>query len=148
MAYVDQAKKAKIAAALKNVVPKDWKYTLRIRHHSEIIMTIRKSPIDFIAIAASRLRQDIENKGLDLTDPYLKQYLSDLEEKKVNFLTYNIYYLENHFSGELLELMRNIVDCLNTDNYDRSDSQIDYFDVGHYVTLQVGEFDKPYQCSK
>jgi hypothetical protein len=28
MAYVDQDKKAKIAAALKPVMPKGWKYTL------------------------------------------------------------------------------------------------------------------------
>lgn len=30
MAYMDQEKKAKIAAALKKVMPKDWKYSLSV----------------------------------------------------------------------------------------------------------------------
>jgi hypothetical protein len=33
---------------------------------------------------------------------------------------------------------------LNTGNHDNSDSQTDYFDVGWYVDVKVGKWNKPY----
>ena len=48
MAFMNHAKKRLIADALKKVVPKDWKYTLAVRHHSTIVMTIRSAPIYFM----------------------------------------------------------------------------------------------------
>lgn len=112
MAYVSKEKKQKIAAALKNVVPSDWKYTLRVFHHSKIIMTIRKAPIDLVEL----------NGGHRSVNPYR---------------------VGDSFDGEVKETFKKIVDALNTDNYDNSDSQSDYFDVGHYVGIQLGEYDKP-----
>jgi hypothetical protein len=49
MAFMNQEKKAAIAAELKKVVPANWKYSLRVRHHSEIVMTISKAPVDLNA---------------------------------------------------------------------------------------------------
>lgn len=37
--------------------------------------------------------------------------------------------------------------ALNTDNYDNSDVQTGYFDVGHYVELRIGRWDKPFQVT-
>jgi hypothetical protein len=39
------------------------------------------------------------------------------------------------------------VRALNCDNYDNSDSMTDYFDVGHYVDLNIGKWDKPFVCT-
>lgn len=39
MAYMAQEKKAKIAEALKLVVPKGWKYHLSVKNHSSICFT-------------------------------------------------------------------------------------------------------------
>lgn len=33
---------------------------------------------------------------------------------------------------------------LNIDNYDNSDSQTDYFDVGHYTSINLGSWNKPF----
>jgi hypothetical protein len=32
-----------------------------------------------------------------------------------------------------------------TGNHDRSDSQTDYFDVGWYIEIQFGQWDKPHR---
>lgn len=124
MAYVNQEKKAKIAAALKNSVPKGWKYSLAVRNHSTIVMTIRSAPIDLLKIACAKY----ENPERESTD-------------------INHYHLEHHFEGELRDTFGNIIKALNVDNFDESDSQTDYFHVGHYVNLRIGAFDKPFTVS-
>lgn len=46
MAYMDQERKAILAAKVKEVVPKSWKYSLAVQHHSSIVMTIKSAPVD------------------------------------------------------------------------------------------------------
>lgn len=45
--------------------------------------------------------------------------------------------LNRYFDGYALEVMNNIVAALNIGNYDNSDSQTDYFDVGHYIGIRI-----------
>lgn len=122
MAYINQEQKAKIAAALKLVVPAGWKYSLAIDHHSSIVMTIRSAPVDLIGL--------IENK---CESWHNRQHVQ-----------LNPYALERTYSGVIRVVMEDILAALNTDNYDRSDSQSDYFDVGHYVDLNIGRWNKPF----
>ncbi len=124
MAYVNKEKKAKIALALKNAVPKDWKYSLAVRHHSTIVMTIRSAPIDLLKIACAKC-ENPEREHIDI----------------------NHYHLEHHFDGELRDMFGNIIKALNQDNFDESDSQADYFHVGHYVNLRIGAWDKPFSLA-
>lgn len=127
MAYVSKEKKAKIAAALKNVVPKNVKYSLAVDNHSSIVCTIYSAPIDLLGAYLS-------GKGYDNTD------------KTITYVDVNHYHYEQILkdSPEALELIKSIVDCLNIDNYDRSDIMTDYFDVGHYINLRLGRWDKPF----
>jgi hypothetical protein len=113
MAYMNQERKAIIAAELKKVMPKDWKYSLAVRHHSTIVLTISEAPVDLASMLQGR--------------------------------AINQYWLQNQFSGELLETFTRIKDALNTGNHDRSDSQSDYFDVGWYVTIRVGAYKRPFR---
>jgi hypothetical protein len=55
------------------------------------------------------------------------------------------YHLEQSFSGDALDALGQLYAALNSHNYDNSDAQSDYFDVGYYVTLQIGEWNKPYK---
>ena len=132
MAYVSQDKKAKIAAALKAIPAlKAVKYSLAVRHHSTIVMSIRSGSVDFIAnynetMAASRWAS--ENQA----------------EPAKDGLDVNPYHFRDMFTGETLDLVTAIFSALNTDNHNRSDSQTDYFDVGHYVTVHIGHWSKPY----
>lgn len=122
MAYVDQTKKAKIAAALKLVIPKSWRYSLAVQHHSTLVLTIKSAPIDLIDAIANKC------------DSWNNRSHTSL----------NHYYLDRTYSGELLATFEAIKDAMNTDNHDRSDSQSDYFDVGHYISINVGKWDKPF----
>ena len=124
MAYMSQEHKKQIASALKAVVPKSWKYSLAVRNHSSIVMTIRSADIDLIALHANKHSEDM--KYLDL----------------------NHYYLDRAYDGVVLKQMEAILKILNLGNYDNSDVQSDYFDVGHYVHLHIGSWDKPFQVTQ
>ena len=124
MAYMNQEKKAEIRAALNAVVPKGWKFSLSVHHHSSITMTIKSAPVDLIAAGG---------------------YESDRARGHVQI---NHYHLGLAFQGEILETMKKIVAALNTGNHDNSDAMTDYFDVGHYVHLNLGKWDKPFVVKK
>jgi hypothetical protein len=136
MAFVSKEKKAKIAAALKIALKNSGiKYSLAVRHHSTIVMTIKSGPIDFIKNYLDQ--KDYSNmmlspKELDTVTPHLTN------------INVNTYHYKTHFTGPASEILGKIIDCLNLDNYDRSDSQSDYYDVGHYVDVNIGRWDKPY----
>ena len=125
MAYMDQAKKAKIAAALKLVMPAGWKYTLGVRNHSTIVCTIKAAPFDLIGA----------HKASDYFDP-----------KTATHCDVNPYHYRDHLDDECVaDVFAAILDALNIDNHDRSDVMTDYFDVGHYVDLNIGRWDKPFE---
>ena len=124
MAYIDQIKKAAIAAALKQVVPAGWKYSLAVRHYSTIIMTISAAPVDLLRTI----------KPSAYFDPATATHTE-----------INQYRVAAAFDDECVaEVFQAIFQALNTGNYDKSDTQTDYFDVGHYVRLDIGRWDRPF----
>lgn len=120
MAWVDQQKKARIAAELKKVMPKGWRYSLAVHHHSTLCLTISAAPVDLIALNIRRP----ENKGA--------------------YLRLNAHHLSHEYQGDLLQVFNAINDALNLENYDNSDIQTDYFDVGHYVDIRIGRWNRPF----
>lgn len=124
MAYVDQSKKAKIAAALKPVMPKGWKYSLAVRHHSTIVLTITAAPFDLIGSLANSPARD---------------------PSTITHADLNTHYIREQFEDECVaDVFEAIKGALDTDNHDRSDIMTDYFDVGHYVDIKIGRWDKPF----
>ncbi len=131
MAYMDQLKKAKIAAALKPVMPDGWKYSLSVCHHSRIVCTISAAPVDLLAAAVER-----------------RDYLiGETRPRPTTPLGVNTHHPAHHFEGELLETLSAIIAALNTDNFGHPDPMTDYFHVGHYVDLQIGRWDRPFRCT-
>jgi hypothetical protein len=126
MAYMNQEKKAKIKAVLEVVFAKHGlKGSLKVQNHSTIVCTLFRGKVDFIGGA-------IDNR----TKEYLKEGSS-----------INLYHYEKAFSPEIIPVIAEIHAALNLDNHDRSDIMTDYFDVGHYVTLNIGAYNKPYQLT-
>ena len=125
MAYVNKETKKIIVEAVKAVLPKGWKATYAVRHHSTLVMTIRKAPVDLIA--------EINEVSGSNYSP----------EHKIDV---NHYYPENIFS-ESLETFKAIIDALNVVNYDNSDPMTDYFDKGYYIDLNIGTYDKPFEVA-
>ena len=122
MAYVDKAKKAKIATALKRAIPSGWKYSLAVANHSTIALTLRSAPMELRDVFS--LRTDYVSTEVN---PY--QWEEDLRATG---------------NACLIPIFAGIFDALNTDNHDRSDIMTDYFDVGHYVRVSIGKWNKPF----
>jgi hypothetical protein len=131
MAFVNQERKAILAAEVKKVMPKDWKYSLSVRHHSTIVLTISAAPVDLMAEYNRHVSESWKRRG----DTYQPSSYAQVNE----------YHLDGCFSGDLLKTFTAIRDALNVGNHDRSDIQSDYFDVGWYVDICIGKWDKPFQ---
>lgn len=130
MAYMNQTKKAAIAAALKPVMPKGWKYSLRCGS-SGITLTISEAPVDLIA-EINRVRAKLPRHADALAKDYVQV---------------NPYWLQHQFDTHL-GVFQAIDKAMNTGNWDRSDVQTDYFDVGHYVYIHLGRWDKPFRLTQ
>jgi len=135
MAYMNQAKKKEIAKLLKdNLKGKDIKYSLAVDNHSTIVLNIRSGNIDFIG-NYNKTNQDNPRYSFQNTNT-VKDYLS-----------VNNYWIDEHFTGEAKEILEIANECLNLNNYNKSDPMTDYFDVGHYVDINIGKWNKPYQLT-
>jgi hypothetical protein len=60
----------------------------------------------------------------------------------------NHYWLDENFDGKALEALKAIRAGLMTDHYDRSDAQSDYFDCSHYISINIGRWNKAYELKK
>lgn len=58
-----------------------------------------------------------------------------------NYKQLNHFFLDSYNHSEILIKIKEIA---NRGNYDDSDSQTDYFDVGFYLNIHVGKYDKPF----
>lgn len=131
MAYMSQEKKAKVAPAVKAILKKyDMKGSLSVRNHSTLVLTLREGVLDVIGnynkIAA-------QNTARQATSGYLDV---------------NPYWYRDHFDGKVKKFMEEIFAVMNDGNHDNSDPMTDYFDVGWYVDVNVGKWNKPYALVK
>lgn len=125
MAWMNQEKKAKIKVVLDPIMKEyGLKYSLSVNNHSTIVCTVKSGTIDFIDN-----HNQVTGSGAGIGNRYL-----DI----------NPYWYQDHFTGVAKEAIGKILGALNTDNHDNSDIQTDYFDVGHYVDLNIGAWDRPY----
>jgi hypothetical protein len=133
MAYMNQEKKAKIAGELKKALAGTGiKYTLGVHNHSTICMRIKSAPIDFI-------------KNFNETVAQRPGGFRTGNEAK-DSMDVNPYWYQEHFSGKALKILKTIMACMyGADWYDRSDIQTDYFDTAYYVSVSVGQWNKPFE---
>lgn len=133
MAYMNQEKKAVIKAALDKVLKaRGFKYSLRVDNHMSINCTIQAGPMDFIGNFKDKTGDKFVN----------------LPARDLNNLQVNLYWLEDHFSGEALRLLQECAQALKAAGYyDRSDAMTDYFDTAYYMHLNIGAWDKPYKIT-
>jgi hypothetical protein len=122
MAYMNQERKKPIEAKLKPLL-KEYgvKGSLKINNHSTLVLTIREGRLDFES-----------------------DYLLEKEGNKVYV---NPYYVKEHFVGESLEFLAKALEIMNAGNWDKSDTMTDYFNVGWYVDVHIGTWEKPYQVT-
>ena len=124
MAYMNQERKQQIAAAMKPILKAyGLKGSLSVNNHSTIVLKIKSGKINFVG-----------------DSPGIRNFTSVLDV--------NPYHYQNQYVGQALEFLKKAFAVLNNGNHDNSDISTDYFDVGWYVNVRIGEWNKPYILEK
>ena len=125
MAYMNQEKKAKIAPQVKAILKKyNVKASLAVSNHMTLVLNVKQGPIDFINDFGNS--EDAAKFGIQV----------------------NPYHYKSHFTGKSVKFLEEVITAMNDGNHDRSDIQSDYFDVGWYVDVNIGQWNKPYALEK
>ena len=131
MAYISQEQKKEKANEIKAVLKKyNLKGTLSIRNMSTLVLKISSGKIDFI-----KNYNDI-HEG---TEVYCRPFVPIKD-----YIVVNEYHIDTNFKGIDQECLLELADIMNKGNHNNSDSQSDYFDIGWYTNIKIGEYDKPY----
>lgn len=121
MAYMNQEKKAKLAPKIKAILKKyKMKGSLSVRHHSSLVLTLKSGKLDIVK---------------DCTLPEFHYQI-------------NTYHTDRHFTGKTAKFFNEVISAMHEGNHDNSDVQTDYFDVGWYIDINAGHWDKPYVVTK
>jgi hypothetical protein len=129
MAYMSQDQKKKIVAMAKPILKKyGIKATFAVDNHSTLVCNIRSGKIDFI----TNFNEKISN-----TKCHSKGHIA-----------VSRYRFDNEFSGDAKAFLGELISVMNMGNHDNSDLQTDYFDVGWYIDVNIGKWNKPYILEK
>ena len=137
MAYMSQERKAELVPAIKAVLKKyKVKATIAVRNHSTLVVNIKSGSIDFI-------ENFIQTDAGVMHGRKMAQEQIDYIRKNKS-LDVNPYWYKEHFSGIARDFLMELIPAMNNGNHDNSDIQTDYFDVGWYVDVNIGKWNKPY----
>ena len=137
MAYMNQDRKKAIAPAVKALLAKyGVKATLGVNNYSTLVLNIKEGALDFIGQANADNKKSAEwngrpfyeVKGYYDVNPY---YAHESGDKKIG-----------QFFKELVAVMNGKGSSIS--NHNNSDIQTDYFDVGWYLNISIGQYNKPY----
>jgi hypothetical protein len=133
MAYMDQARKKLLVTEAKKVLDK-WGFKATFSTtRGAINCLLRSGPLDIHSDYNA-----VKNKS---PRPWIR---ADDDYTPTDYFEVNIYHITSNFSGIVLQFLAALKEALNTGNHDKSDAMSDYFDVGWYIHIQVGAYQKPY----
>jgi hypothetical protein len=125
MAYMSQENKKSKEPLIKAILKKyGVKGSVSVKHYSTLVVTIKSGRIDFIG--------DYNATG--------KGTRSALD----GHIQVNPHWCHEHFTGEAKDCLKELRDVMDSGNHNNSEPQIDHFDVGWYVDINIGQWDKPY----
>lgn len=132
MAYISQDDKKRLVALAKPILKKyGVKATFGVRNHSTLVCNISSSKIDFIG-------SYIKAVGPEVSE-YVRQH---------QYLDVNHYHINNYFEGEARMFLNELKAAMMDGNHDNSEPQYDYFDVGWYIDINIGKWNKPYRLTE
>lgn len=132
MAYMNQKMKSDLQPKVAEILNKyHMKGRLSVRNHSTLVLKIKSGKLDMLTDCARTCAASYGGK----------------QEVKT-CVNVNPYHVDRQHSGRCLQFLKEVLAAMNTGNWDRSDVQVDYFDKGWYVEIQIGTWDKPYLLLK
>ena len=121
MAFMSQQRKAELAPKIKEICKRHGvRASLAVHNHSTLVLNIKSGKIDFIG---------------------------DYEGNKDNakgHIQVNTYWYHEHFDGAAQAFLKEVIPAMMVGNHNNSDPMTDYFDVGWYIDVNVGQWNKPY----
>lgn len=122
MAYITSEQVAEKRAEIKKAFP-GWKFSITREDYSCIIVKILSAPLDFPLVNDGKAYQQLHGHTFE-------NYFTTTEHPTL--------------AEQCREAVQKISRILQKGNHDNSDSQTDYFDVGWYIHLQIGAWDRPF----
>lgn len=120
MAYITSQSVKEIRNNIKALYPakQGWKFSITRENYSNVRCEILAAPVEL------RIDATKQNEGV------------------------NHFWLETRYESKndtATEVLKNINSVLNLNNFDNSDAMTDYHHVGHYVSISIGAWDKPFK---
>lgn len=162
MAYIDQEQKKRIVSKVKSVLPKGFKATFKVNNHSTLVMTFTQVPREFLVglaydgkdlIAKQSSIQTNYVDDLGLLNHKLNMLMTGEKAQTLNEFAVRECYIsmDANFSVEKMDnvfntlkgdtkLLKDVVNALNSENFDNSDYMTDYVSRGYYVRIRFGDF--------
>lgn len=135
MAYMNQTNKKVLVELAKPIIKKyGVKATFAVDNHSTLVCNIKSGKLDFIK----------NYTEVSQADNYIRNAFMYNPPEPVTSIDVNPYHYHKHFSGVCKTFLTELMQALNTGNWDNSDIQTDYFDKGWYVSVNIGKWNKPY----
>lgn len=115
MAYMSQEHKAELAPSIKKVLKKyGMQGSIAVRHYSTLVVNIKSGKLDF------------------------------LKERNNTYIQVNPYHIDSNYKGLQRDFLLELRKAMMSGNHDNSDVMTDYFDVGWYIDINIGKWNKPY----
>jgi hypothetical protein len=134
MAYMSQERKNELAPKIKAVLKKyGMKGTIRVAN-DRVTLAVR--------VKAGKL-PIIENFAFGLTD--IARSNAVLKSRCLNV---NPVRIDQCYTGNCKKFLKELIAAMNDGNHDRSDIMTDYFDVGWYTDISIGDWNIPYEMVK
>lgn len=137
MAWMNQERKAALKPQIDAVLAKyGLKGSLSVHNHSTLVLKIKSGRVNFHGDQMLRLDLHGAIGAVAKDEPIVT----------------NPYWLQDHFGNESKNALIELRDAMNGvgapvehQNHNRSDIMSDYFDVGWYIEIRIGEWNKPYK---
>jgi hypothetical protein len=132
---MSQETKAKIAPKIKAILARNGlKGSLAVHNHSTLVLNIKSGKIDFIK---------------NFNETCQTRYGAPVRfTPATTSIDVNPYHFRDHFSGKAKQALEQLLAAMQEGNWDESDIQTDYFNVGWYVDVNIGKWNKPYELLK
>ena len=126
MAYMNQENKKRLAPKIKEICKRyGVKATLSVDNHSTLQLNIKSGSLDVLDDATEKAHCRLDSDGGLYT-------------------SVNEFWYEEHYTGETLKFLSEVIPAMMVGNHNNNDIMTDYFDVGWYINVYVGAWDKPY----
>ena len=131
MAYMNTERKRQLSPAINRILKSNGlSGTLSVKNNLTLVLTIRSGWLDFIGNFNETVTQNLQSY--------------DRFTPATGYIQVNEHHLDHAFSGEALRILEELKAAMMDGNWNDSDIQTDYFNVGWYISIRIGRYDRPY----